>query len=50
MTPPLSGCRTMPPTPQLHNALRYGAPIVATGGKDDKPEVGARVAWSADQE
>lgn len=27
-------------------ALRYGAPIVATGGKEDKPEVGARVAWS----
>jgi UDP:flavonoid glycosyltransferase YjiC (YdhE family) len=21
-------------------------PIVATGGKEDKPEVGARVAWS----
>ena len=27
-------------------ALRYGLPIVATGGKEDKPEVGARVAWS----
>lgn len=27
-------------------ALRYGVPIVATGGKEDKPEVGARVAWS----
>jgi UDP:flavonoid glycosyltransferase YjiC (YdhE family) len=26
-------------------ALRYGVPIVATGGKEDKPEVGARVAW-----
>jgi UDP:flavonoid glycosyltransferase YjiC (YdhE family) len=26
--------------------LRYGVPIVATGGKEDKPEVGARVAWS----
>jgi UDP:flavonoid glycosyltransferase YjiC (YdhE family) len=25
-------------------ALRYGVPIVATGGKEDKPEVGARVA------
>jgi MGT family glycosyltransferase len=27
-------------------ALRYGVPVVATGGKEDKPEVGARVAWS----
>jgi MGT family glycosyltransferase len=27
-------------------ALRYAVPIVATGGKEDKPEVGARVAWS----
>ena len=27
-------------------ALRYGVPIVAIGGKEDKPEVGARVAWS----
>ena len=27
-------------------ALRHGLPIVATGGKEDKPEVGARVAWS----
>jgi UDP:flavonoid glycosyltransferase YjiC (YdhE family) len=27
-------------------ALRYGMPIVTTGGKEDKPEVGARVAWS----
>jgi UDP:flavonoid glycosyltransferase YjiC (YdhE family) len=27
-------------------ALRYGVPIVATGDKEDKPEVGARVAWS----
>ncbi len=27
-------------------ALRYGVPIVATGGKEDKLEVGARVAWS----
>lgn len=27
-------------------ALRYGVPIVATGGKEDKPEVGARVMWS----
>ncbi|UXA18961.1 glycosyltransferase [Mycobacterium sp. SMC-4] len=26
-------------------ALRHGVPIVATGGKEDKPEVGARVAW-----
>jgi UDP:flavonoid glycosyltransferase YjiC (YdhE family) len=27
-------------------ALRYGVPIVATGGKEDMPEVGARVVWS----
>jgi len=27
-------------------ALRHGLPIVATGAKEDKPEVGARVAWS----
>ncbi|OBK30562.1 glycosyl transferase [Mycobacterium asiaticum] len=27
-------------------ALRYGVPIVATGGKEDKPEVSARVAWA----
>jgi UDP:flavonoid glycosyltransferase YjiC (YdhE family) len=27
-------------------ALRYGVPIVASGGQEDKPEVGARVAWS----
>jgi UDP:flavonoid glycosyltransferase YjiC (YdhE family) len=27
-------------------ALRCGVPIVATGGKEDKPEVAARVAWS----
>jgi MGT family glycosyltransferase len=27
-------------------ALRNGVPIVATGGKEDKPEVGARVAWA----
>ena len=27
-------------------ALRYGVPIVATGGKEDKPEVGGRVVWS----
>jgi MGT family glycosyltransferase len=27
-------------------ALRYGVPIVAIGGKEDKPEVGARVVWS----
>ena len=26
--------------------MRYGVPVVATGGKEDKPEVGARVAWS----
>lgn len=27
-------------------ALRYGVPIVAIGGKEDKPEVGARIAWA----
>ncbi|MGV0848621.1 glycosyltransferase [Mycolicibacterium phlei] len=27
-------------------ALRYGVPVVATGGQEDKPEVSARVAWS----
>lgn len=27
-------------------ALRHGVPIVVIGGKEDKPEVGARVAWS----
>ena len=27
-------------------ALRYGVPIVASGGQEDKPEVGARIAWS----
>ncbi|MBM7503798.1 glycosyltransferase [Agromyces aurantiacus] len=27
-------------------ALRYGVPIVASGGVEDKPEVGARIAWS----
>ncbi|MGH1561824.1 glycosyltransferase [Mumia sp. DW29H23] len=27
-------------------ALRYGVPIVTSGGKEDKPEVAARVAWS----
>jgi MGT family glycosyltransferase len=27
-------------------ALRYGVPIVATNGQEDKPEVAARVAWS----
>jgi len=27
-------------------ALRHGLPIVTTGGKEDKPEVGARVTWS----
>ncbi len=30
----------------VQNALRYGVPIVASGGKEDKPEVGARFAWS----
>ncbi len=27
-------------------ALRHGVPIVATGGKEDKPEVGGRVKWA----
>jgi UDP:flavonoid glycosyltransferase YjiC (YdhE family) len=27
-------------------ALRYGVPIVAAGGHEDKPEVIARVAWT----
>ena len=27
-------------------ALRYGVPVVTSGGQEDKPEVGARVAWS----
>jgi UDP:flavonoid glycosyltransferase YjiC (YdhE family) len=27
-------------------ALRYGVPIVTSGGKEDKPEVAARIAWS----
>lgn len=27
-------------------ALANGLPLVATGGKEDKPEVGARVAWT----
>lgn len=30
----------------VQHAIRYGVPIVATGGKEDKPEVGARIAWS----
>jgi UDP:flavonoid glycosyltransferase YjiC (YdhE family) len=27
-------------------ALRNGLPLVVTGGQEDKPEVGARVAWT----
>ena len=27
-------------------ALRHGVPIVAGGRQEDKPEVGARIAWS----
>lgn len=27
-------------------ALRYGVPIVASGGQEDKPEVGARIVWA----
>jgi UDP:flavonoid glycosyltransferase YjiC (YdhE family) len=30
----------------MRYALRYGVPIVATGGKEDEPEVGGRVVWS----
>jgi MGT family glycosyltransferase len=30
----------------VHYALRFGVPIVATGGKEDKPDIGARIAWS----
>lgn len=30
----------------VNHALRYGVPIVAIGGKEDKPEVGARIKWS----
>ena len=30
----------------VNYALRFGVPIVASGGKEDKPEVGARVKWS----
>ncbi|KQW39955.1 glycosyltransferase [Rhizobacter sp. Root404] len=29
-------------------ALRHGVPIVVSGGQEDKPEVGARVAWSGE--
>jgi hypothetical protein len=27
-------------------ALSYGVPLVVAGASEDKPEVGARVAWS----
>ena len=27
-------------------AIRHGLPLVVTGGQEDKPEVGARVAWT----
>ena len=27
-------------------AIRNGLPLVVTGGQEDKPEVGARVAWT----
>lgn len=30
----------------VQTALRHGLPVVVTGGKEDKPEVGARIAWS----
>lgn len=30
----------------VHYALRFGVPIVATGGKEDKADIGARIAWT----
>ena len=30
----------------MNQALSHGVPIVAAGGTEDKPDVGARVAWS----
>ena len=30
----------------VNQALSHGVPIVAAGGTEDKPDVGARVAWS----
>ncbi|QCU78639.1 glycosyltransferase [Citricoccus sp. SGAir0253] len=30
----------------VHYALCHGVPVVTTGGLEDKPEVGARVAWA----
>ena len=30
----------------VHEALRYGVPLVVAGDTEDKPEVAARVAWS----
>ena len=30
----------------VNQALSYGVPIVAAGETEDKPDVGARVAWS----
>lgn len=30
----------------VHEALRYGVPLVVGGDTEDKPEVAARVAWS----
>jgi MGT family glycosyltransferase len=30
----------------VQHALRYGVPIVTSGGKEDKPEVAGRIAWS----
>lgn len=30
----------------VQQALRHGVPVVTSGGKEDKPEVGARIAWS----
>ena len=30
----------------VQHALRHGVPIVTSGGKEDKPEVAGRIAWS----
>lgn len=30
----------------VHEALRYGVPLVVSGDTEDKPEVAARVAWA----
>lgn len=30
----------------VQQALRHGVPVVTSGGREDKPEVGGRIAWS----